>query len=552
MLKQLHIRNYAIIQQVDIHFHPQLTIITGETGAGKSILMGALSLILGERADTRSLLNTEEKCIIEGTFDINAYALSDFFEQEELDYSTTCLLRREITPNGKSRAFINDTPVTLNQLKELGAKLVDIVSQHQTLELNNGAFQLQIIDAIAENQELINNYKELHKQHKQCEKQLTEWINQEKQARADEDYLQFIFNELKEVNPNVDEQEELEKQLDILSNAEIIQQNAGMAADNLTDAEQSIVDALQTVKQFIASAAKYQPAFAEIISRIDSVIIELKDISSELNTIKENTHANPSELERVENRLQQLFNLQKKHRVSNNTELLQFMEQIQQKLQTIGSLSSLIETKQAELEKITKQLNEAADKLSISRKKVIPTIINQVNELLQKVQMPDAKIQITQNRNNQYGVMGVDAIELLFAANKGSAFQPIHKVASGGELSRLMLCIKSLISDKIALPTIIFDEIDTGISGETALKVSEVIKNHASQHQVIAITHLPQIAAKANQHLYVYKTSDTDQTKTNIKTLNKTEQVEEVARMMHGANPSATVLKAAKELVSQA
>lgn len=552
MLKQLHIRNYAIIQQVDIHFHPQLTIITGETGAGKSILMGALSLILGERADTKSLLNTEEKCIIEGTFDINAYALSDFFEQEELDYSTTCLLRREITPNGKSRAFINDTPVTLNQLKELGAKLVDIVSQHQTLELNNGAFQLQIIDAIAENQELINNYKELHKQHKQCEKQLTEWINQEKQARADEDYLQFIFNELKEVNPNVDEQEELEKQLDILSNAEIIQQNAGMAADNLTDAEQSIVDALQTVKQFIASAAKYQPAFAEIISRIDSVIIELKDISSELNTIKENTHANPSELERVENRLQQLFNLQKKHRVSNNTELLQFMEQIQQKLQTIGSLSSLIETKQAELEKITKQLNEAADKLSISRKKVIPTIINQVNELLQKVQMPDAKIQITQNRNNQYGVMGIDAIELLFAANKGSAFQPIHKVASGGELSRLMLCIKSLISDKIALPTIIFDEIDTGISGETALKVSEVIKNHASQHQVIAITHLPQIAAKANQHLYVYKTSDTDQTKTNIKTLNKTEQVEEVARMMHGANPSATVLKAAKELVSQA
>ncbi|MCZ2140079.1 MAG: DNA repair protein RecN [Bacteroidia bacterium] len=552
MLKQLHIRNYAIIQQVDIHFHPQLTIITGETGAGKSILMGALSLILGERADTKSLLNTEEKCIIEGTFDINAYALSDFFEQEELDYSTTCLLRREITPNGKSRAFINDTPVTLNQLKELGAKLVDIVSQHQTLELNNGAFQLQIIDAIAENQELINNYKELHKQHKQCEKQLTEWINQEKQARADEDYLQFIFNELKEVNPNVDEQEELEKQLDILSNAEIIQQNAGMAADNLTDAEQSIVDALQTVKQFIASAAKYQPAFAEIISRIDSVIIELKDISSELNTIKENTHANPSELERVENRLQQLFNLQKKHRVSNNTELLQFMEQIQQKLQTIGSLSSLIETKQAELEKITKQLNEAADKLSISRKKVIPTIINQVNELLQKVQMPDAKIQITQNRNTQYGLMGIDAIELLFAANKGSAFQPIHKVASGGELSRLMLCIKSLISDKIALPTIIFDEIDTGISGETALKVSEVIKNHASQHQVIAITHLPQIAAKANQHLYVYKTSDTDQTKTNIKTLNKTEQVEEVARMMHGANPSATVLKAAKELVSQA
>lgn len=552
MLKQLHIRNYAIIQQVDIHFHPQLTIITGETGAGKSILMGALSLILGERADTRSLLNTEEKCIIEGTFDINAYALSDFFEQEELDYSTTCLLRREITPNGKSRAFINDTPVTLNQLKELGAKLVDIVSQHQTLELNNGAFQLQIIDAIAENQELINNYKELHKQHMQCEKQLTEWINQEKQARADEDYLQFIFNELKEVNPNVDEQEELEKQLDILSNAEIIQQNAGMAADNLTDAEQSIVDALQTVKHFIASAAKYQPAFAEIISRIDSVIIELKDISSELNTIKENTHANPSELERVENRLQQLFNLQKKHRVSNNTELLQFMEQIQQKLQTIGSLSSLIETKQAELEKITKQLNEAADKLSISRKKVIPTIINQVNELLQKVQMPDAKIQITQNRNTQYGLMGIDAIELLFAANKGSAFQPIHKVASGGELSRLMLCIKSLISDKIALPTIIFDEIDTGISGETALKVSEVIKNHASQHQVIAITHLPQIAAKANQHLYVYKTSDTDQTKTNIKTLNKTEQVEEVARMMHGANPSATVLKAAKELVSQA
>jgi len=551
MLKELHIRNYAIIKEVDIAFNNKLNIITGETGAGKSILMGALGLILGERADTKSLMNADDKCVIEGVFDVSTYSIKSYFDQNELDYDNTCILRREIAPNGKSRAFINDTPVNLNQLKDLGSQLVDIVSQHQTLDLNNSDFQLSIVDAIADNNPDLEQYKQSYKQYKQTEKILAELIERESKAKTDEDYLQFILNELNEANPLPNEQEELEKQLEILSNAETIQQSAGVAFSALNADEQGVIEVLREIKANLNNGSKHHLGLQDLLKRIDSSMIELKDIAAELENIAEQTQANPSELERIDARLQLIFNLQKKHRVTNNVELIAFKNEVEEKLSNIGSLTDEIVNMQKTLNDLKQHISKQAKQLSDKRSKAIPQIEKRVNELLVQVQMPDAHIKISQHvLNETFNTNGIDQIELLFAANKGSSFQPINKVASGGELSRLMLCIKSLISDKVALPTIVFDEIDTGISGEAAMKVSNVMKQHAAKHQVIAITHLPQIAGKADTHLLVYKNNSKDTTQTYIKTLSKEERVGEIARMLHGENPSEKVLEAAKELIN--
>ncbi len=550
MLKELHIRNYAIIKEVDITFNNKLNIITGETGAGKSILMGALGLILGERADTKSLMNANDKCVIEGVFDINTYSIKSYFDQHELDYDTTCILRREIAPNGKSRAFINDTPVNLNQLKDLGSQLVDIVSQHQTLDLNNSDFQLSIVDAIADNNLDLEQYKFSYKQYKQTEKLLSVLIDREAKAKTDEDYLQFILNELNEVNPLPTEQEELEKQLEVLSNADTIQQCAGIAFGALNADDQGLIEVLREIKVNLGNGSKHHAGLQDLVKRIDSAMIELKDIAAELENISEQIQANPSDLERIDTRLQLIFNLQKKHRVANNNELISFKLEVEEKLNNISSLSDEIINTQKLLSDLKLKISKQAAQLSDRRTKAIPQIEQRVNELLVQVQMPDAKIKISQQiLSDAFNPDGIDQIDLLFAANKGSSFQPINKVASGGELSRLMLCIKSLISDKVALPTIVFDEIDTGISGEAAMKVSNVMKQHAAKHQVIAITHLPQIAGKADTHLLVYKNNDQDTTQTYIKTLSKEERIGEIARMLHGENPSDKVLEAAKELI---
>jgi DNA repair protein RecN (Recombination protein N) len=550
MLKELHIRNYAIIKEVDITFNNKLNIITGETGAGKSILMGALGLILGERADTKSLMNANDKCVIEGVFDISTYSIKSYFDQHELDYDTTCILRREIAPNGKSRAFINDTPVNLNQLKDLGSQLVDIVSQHQTLDLNNSDFQLSIVDAIADNNLDLEQYKFSYKQYKQTEKLLSVLIDREAKAKTDEDYLQFILNELNEVNPLPTEQEDLEKQLEVLSNADTIQQCAGVAFGALNADDQGLIEVLREIKVNLGNGSKHHAGLQDLVKRIDSAMIELKDIAAELENISEQIQANPSDLERIDTRLQLIFNLQKKHRVANNIELISFKLEVEEKLNNIGSLSDEIINTQKLLSDLKLKISKQAAQLSDRRAKAIPQIEQRVNELLVQVQMPDAKIKISQQiLSDAFNPDGIDQIDLLFAANKGSSFQPINKVASGGELSRLMLCIKSLISDKVALPTIVFDEIDTGISGEAAMKVSNVMKQHAAKHQVIAITHLPQIAGKADTHLLVYKNNDQDTTQTYIKTLSKEERIGEIARMLHGENPSDKVLEAAKELI---
>jgi DNA repair protein RecN (Recombination protein N) len=549
MLLSLHIRNYAIIKAVDIRFDKRLNIITGETGAGKSILMGALGLILGERADSKILHDPEDKCVVEGTFSVDGYALQPFFDNNELDYDATCLIRREIAPNGKSRAFINDTPVTLTVLKELGSELIDIVSQHQTLELNEELFQLNIIDAIAETEQQLAAYGITFKQYKKTEKELKDLIEQESKARTDEDYFGFILKELAEASLKENEQPELEQQLEILSNAETIQSATGNATQLLIADEQSIVDQLQALKGLLQPNAKHHQGIADLIKRIESAAIELKDIGSELEIIAEQTQSNPEGLRQIEERLQLLFNLQKKHRVASNIELLELQNKLEQDLAAIGSLQHEIADKEAALKTLRDQLEKQAQQLSSKRKNAIPMIEKNIHELLKQVEMPDARIKVEHAVPETYGPTGFDRISLLFAANKGQGFQPISKVASGGELSRLMLCIKSLIADKVALPSIVFDEIDTGISGEAALKVSQVMKQHSKHHQVIAITHLPQIAGKADAHFFVHKTTDKTSTHTHIKQLTENERLEEIARMLHGANPSPKVLEAAKELI---
>ncbi len=549
MLQSLHIRNYAIIKQVEISFDNKLNIITGETGAGKSILMGALGLILGNRADGNLLYNPDEKCVVEGTFFIKEYDLKSFFEQQELDYDSTCIIRREIAASGKSRAFVNDTPVNLSVLKELGEQLIDIVSQHQTLELNQEQFQLQIVDAIAETDQTLSAYKQAYKEYKKTERSLLSLRERELKARTDEDYLNFILQELGEANVQADEQEQLEKQLEILSNAGQIQQASGTAAAQMSNDETSIIDQLKQLKSSLQSAAKHHPGLQALLLRIESTAIELKDIADELEIIAEQTQSDPEALQQTEERLQLLFNLQKKHRVNNNAELINLQQKLTADLQVIGSLQHEIEEQEHILASLEKQLKVESKKLHEARAKAIPVIEKQIHELLQQVEMSNARIQIEHKQLENFGQDGMDAIRLLFAANKGQGFQPINKVASGGELSRLMLCIKSLIADKVALPSIVFDEIDTGISGEAALKVSQVMKKHAGHHQVLAITHLPQIAGKADAHFYVYKTTDATSTHTHIKKLNEQERLEEIARMLHGANPSAKVLDAARELI---
>jgi len=552
VLKQLHISNYAIIRNVEIGFDKKLNIITGETGAGKSIVVGALGLILGDRADTKVLLNANDKCVVEGTFDITDNNLRDFFISNELDFDNTCIIRREINTNGKSRAFINDTPVNLSQLKELGTQLIDIVSQHETLELNDGSFQLSIVDAIADTLEEIASFRNLFSEYKRNESILNALIENEKKSRQDEDYFRFQVNELSQTNLLANEQTELEKKLDILSNAEIIRNAAGNANRLLEADEQSIIDQIRNIKSILAPAAKHHPKTEETLKRIESAIVELKDISSELESVSGSIESDPNELERIENRLQILFGLQKKHNVNSTEELLEVLSKFENELKAIGSIQNEIIQKEKELHVQKNELIKLAKNISGKRNKAIPSIEKNINVLLKQVEMPEARIKVenTIRQPDNFNGDGIDDIQFLFSANKGSQMVPLNKVASGGELSRLMLCIKSLISDKVALPTIIFDEIDTGISGEASLKVSKVMKEHASAHQVIAITHLPQIAGKADAHFYVYKNSDKTTTHTHIKKLNDKERVEEIARMLHGENPSQKVLEAAKDLIS--
>ncbi len=557
MLKKLSISNYALIDNLEISFDGGLNILTGETGAGKSIILGALSLILGQRAESRYFFNQQKKCVIEGTFIIGAFHLKQFFEENDLDYEAETVLRREISADGKSRAFVNDTPVTLPILKALGEKLIDIHSQHATLEINDPEFQLLVVDAVAKHSDLLNEYRTKFKAYRKASNKLKQLIEESDKAKADLDYYQFQFDELEKAGLVADEQEALEQELYSLNNAEEIKRNLLGAFYLMQDGETAAIIQLREAGHQLSLLEKHSPKAAELHQRLNSAVIELKDIATEIEHIEQQTQVNPERAEEVNNRLSTIYNLQKKHRVDSNAELLQLQNELSGKIQQAVFGDEAIEKLKQQLDSDKKELEALAAALSANRKKVIPEIEQQVLQSLAEMGMGNASMTIELSQadkgNSPSGGMGdngIDIVRFLFSANKGHSLAEMSKVASGGELSRLMLSIKSLIAQNTALPTIIFDEIDAGVSGEVANKVGQIMERLAANLQVITITHLPQIASKGQAHYFVYKDDEGAATYTRIKQLDKNERILEIAKMLSGDKPGESALQNARELLS--
>lgn len=552
MLNRLSIKNYALIDNLEIYFDKNLNIVTGETGAGKSIILGALSLILGQRADSKYFFNQQKKCVIEGYFNINQYSLNSFFEDNNLDYDNETILRREISTDGKSRAFINDTPVNLNTLKNLGEKLIDIHSQHATLEINNANFQLMVVDAMANHQPLLNNYTTNFKTYKATYKKVQDFLAQSDKEKQELDYLTFQFTELENAKISPNEQEELETELNTLTHAEEIKRNLFSVNMLLQSQDQNALGLLETAAQQLQSIEKFQPKIAEVFLRLKSSIIEIKDLAAEIENLEQITVFDEAKSVQITDRLNLLYTLQKKHNATSNQQLLLLQEEISLKLNKILFADEDIAQLQASLQKQKEDLILLAKQISNNRKTAIPTIENYVEKTLIEVGMLNAQIKIEQQiiDNNTFDANGLDTIKFLFTANKGHQLSEMSKIASGGELSRLMLAIKSLIAQKTALPTIIFDEIDTGISGEVANRVGNMMQLLAKNMQVIAITHLPQIAVKGEAHYFVYKEIKNDFTFTQLKRLNHEERVTEIAKMLSGENPKEAALQNARELLN--
>ncbi|MGY3054977.1 DNA repair protein RecN (Recombination protein N) [Pedobacter sp. UYEF25] len=549
MLQKLSIRNYALIDSLDIVFERGLNIITGETGAGKSIILGALSLILGQRAESKYFFNQEKKCIIEGTFALQDHALKNLFEESDLDFFAENLLRREISIDGKSRSFINDTPVNLAILKQIGEKLIDIHSQQATQELNDPAFHLVMVDALAKHSPLLSDYRTKYKQLRRYLTSLNSVISEANEAKLKQDYEQFQFDELAQANLKIGEQEELELILEKLSHVEAIKKGLFSALEFLDGTEQSTLNLLKESTSQLQHIEKFDPAIASFADRLRSATIEIKDVVDEVSNLSENTAYHPDQLETTTQRLDVFYTLQQKHRVLNNQALLEIQAQLQKNLDQLLSFDVEIDRLNKEIDQLKIQLLAKAKQLSSNRKAAIKIVELQTASTLQQVGMQNAVLKIEQNVLLELGKDGLDNISLLFSANAGQALAPINKVASGGELSRLMLAIKSLLAQHTSLPTIIFDEIDTGISGETALKVGEVISQLGENMQVISITHLPQIAAKGKSHFFVHKNEEKDKTTTGIRRLSENERVEVIAEMLSGKNPGESAMQNARELL---
>ena len=550
MLKQLFIHNYAIIDEITISFKKGLTIITGETGAGKSILMGALSKILGERADSQSLLNTNEKCIIEGIFDIETNPEAQLFLHEnEFDASNELIIRREITANGKSRIFINDTPTTLSVLSPLANLLIDLHRQFDTIELQNATHQLQMVDEIAQHNNTLQNYKEEFQAWKKWQQALLQLQEKNRSIKQELDYNQFLFSELEAIQLQPNEIEEIESELTILQNSDALKQTLGKASILLNESDESIVIQLKNVINSLESQSKNIPALQTIIDRLNSSYIEIKDISSEVDDLFSSTNYDEEKINLLTERLNEANRLLKKHHVVNTDSLIEIMHSLEGKIQQATSADEDELAIQQSIETHKKEVEQLAIELTDNRKAQFTHIETKVNELLQKVGMPNATLKV-QYTETEFTTTGKDKVEFMFDANKTGKFQPIHKAASGGELSRLMLCLKSIIAGSNNMPTLIFDEIDTGISGEVALQVGNIMKELATQHQLISITHLPQIAGKANQHLYIYKQENqAGNINTRIKELNIDERVDVLAEMMSGKDSSQQTKEIVRELM---
>ncbi|HEX8378908.1 MAG TPA: DNA repair protein RecN [Pedobacter sp.] len=551
MLSRLSIRNYALIEDLDIQFSKGLNILTGETGAGKSIILGALSLILGNRAESRYFFNQQKKCIIEGYFRINDYTLRSFFEENELDYEDESVLRREISNEGKSRAFINDTPVNLNILKQLGELLIDIHSQHATFEINDENFQRLVVDTLAANEALVKEYQKYFKAYRQTQIRLKELKSNSQKVKSELDYLQFQAEELERANLIENEQEVLEQELQALTHAEEIKKNLLFSLNLLSESEQSVISQVKETLSQLQQTGKYLTDGSVLAARLQSCLIEIKDITYEIETLEQRTIINEARSGEISARLSIIYTLQKKHNVNTVDELIEILNSISDRIQAISFSDEEIEKLESETSSLRNELLIISETLSASRDEIIPSIEKNLKETLLEVGMPNALLKIKNIllSEDSLNAFGRNTIEFFFSANKGQEPAPMNKIASGGELSRLMLAIKSMISKHIALPTIIFDEIDTGISGEVALKVGAIMENLSQSMQVIAITHLPQIASKGKAHYWVYKDDRDDITHTNIRLLETEERIMEIGKMLSGENPGEAALQHARELL---
>ncbi|MFN2396189.1 MAG: DNA repair protein RecN [Bacteroidales bacterium] len=549
MLKSLLIENYALIEKLDISFDDGLTIITGETGAGKSILLGALALILGQRADTKVLYNPQKKCIIEGTFSIDQLNLEELFRENELDYESPAIFRREINPQGKSRAFINDTPVTLNIMKDIAERLIDIHSQHQNLLVGRSAFRYSIIDAFAGLQ--LTGFKNEFQKLTQIRKELEQLRESEKQTRSELDYLKFQYDELYKAQLNTEEFSEIESELEILDHASEIKQNLEKADFLLQTGPENILSFLSEVTGIFRALEKYSSRYADLHQRLISSEIEIKDISHETAAVKEDVSIDPGRAGELQRRYDLLQKLLHKHAAADMDELITIREDFMKKIDGFESLEQDIEQLEKEYRNLEEKLIAEARNVSKIRKKAVTGLQEQISSILRELGMPKGRFIISQTQSPQLHSNGIDDFTFLFSANPGSEPRELTRIASGGELSRLMLAMKSVVSLKNLLPTIIFDEIDTGVSGEIGFKMGDILGRIARNMQVISITHLPQVAAKGNRHFIVYKETEEDATKTHIKKVEEKHRVIEIAKMLGGENPSETVLQTAEELIQK-
>ena len=550
MLTQLSIHNYALINQLTIDFTNGLSIITGETGAGKSILLGALGLVMGNRADLSSLKDTDKKCIIEAQFSVEGYALQELFEELDLDYEQETIIRREILPSGKSRAFVNDTPVTLSVLNALKTKLIDIHSQHQTMQLSDVSFQFSVIDALAKNQAKIASYKRGLRTYNKLRKELKALQEETEKSKEQYEYNLHLFNELEEANLKEGEQEVLEEKLDKLNNIEEIKLNLSEALGVSINEEIGIQTLLNSLEGRLQKISSFSKQYEELANRVTSVKIELDDVVTELESANEEVEFNPNEIEELNDRLQLIYNLQKKHSASTIIELQEIHASLSEKVAQVEDAGGIVAQKEGEIKDVAKKLDEVAKMITTSRNKVIPKLTKELEYLLSELGMPNARFAIELLSSEEYLSNGKDNLQFLFSANKGGNFGELKKVASGGELSRIMLSIKKILSENIQLPTIIFDEIDTGVSGEVSNKIAKIMQDMSAHMQVITITHLPQIASKGVQHYKVFKGEEKGVTTSNLKLLSEDERIREIAEMLSGKDVSESALTHAKELLN--
>ena len=551
MLRSLYIQNYALIEKLDISFETGFSVITGETGAGKSIILGAIGLLLGQRADVKAIRHGASKCIIEARFDISAYGMRPFFEENELEYDEECILRREVQSSGKSRAFINDTPASLAQVKELGEQLIDVHSQHQNLLLNKEGFQLNVLDILAHNEDILADYRRAYTDWKLLEKELDELTVRAEQSKADEDYIRFQLEQLEEAHLAEGEQEELEQESETLSHAEEIKAGLYRIGQAFSADEGGLLPVLKESAAMLSSLQKvYQPA-TELAGRMHSTYIELKDIIDEISTQSEDIEFNPVRLDEVNGRLNLIYSLEQKHRVQTVEELVRLTEEYRDRLATITSFDDRIAALAARRDTQYNKVKKQAALLTKARTVAAREVEKQMASRLVPLGMPNVRFQVEMGLRKEPGMQGEDTVSFLFSANKNGALQNISSVASGGEIARVMLSVKAMIAGAVKLPTIVFDEIDTGVSGEIADRMADIMQEMGEQErQVISITHLPQIAARGRAHYKVYKRDNDMETNSHIRRLTDEERVEEIAHMLSGATLTEAALENAKSLLN--